>query len=64
MPSGPSRVERFWNAFGLVVCLAAAADAMYWRRNLWEAILAPLLLVFAGRLFAGLTGLHSHAGPP
>jgi hypothetical protein len=59
----PSGVERFWNAFGLVVCLAAGADGMYWRRNVWEGTLAILLLVFAGRLFGSLIGLNAHAGP-
>jgi hypothetical protein len=50
-------MERFWNAFGVVVCLAAAADMAYWRRNVWEGLLFLLLLILAGNLFARLIGL-------
>ena len=62
MPYVQSRIERFWNAFGLLICLAAAADVAYWRRNVWEALLFPLLMVFAGFQFARLIGLFPHAG--
>lgn len=55
-----SRSERFWNAFALIVCLAAGADLMYWRRNVWEALLVPLLAVCAGNLFARLIGMFPH----
>ena len=47
-----SRIERFWNTFGLLVCLAAAADVVYWRRTVWEMLLFPVLMVVAGNLFA------------
>ncbi len=57
-----SRIEQFWNAFGLLVCLAAAADVVYWRRNGWEMLLSPLLMVVAGHLFARLVGIFPHAG--
>jgi hypothetical protein len=57
-----SRIERFWNAFGLLVCLAAAADIAYRRRNVWEALLLPLLMIVAGNLFARLVGIFPHAG--
>ena len=57
-----SRIERFWNAFCLLVCLGAAADVAYWRRNLWEGILFPLLMIVAGFLFARLTGRFPHSG--
>ena len=59
-----SRFERFWNAFGLLVCLAAAADVVYWRRNVWEGVLFPLLMIVAGNLFARLIGIFPHAGLP
>jgi len=52
-----SRIERFWNAFGLVVCLAGAADMAYWRRNVWEGLLFLLLVIVAGNLLARLIGL-------
>jgi hypothetical protein len=48
------RTDRLWNAFALLVCLAAAADVMYWRRTRWELLLFPLLMVVAGYLFARL----------
>jgi hypothetical protein len=57
-----SRIERFWNAFGLLVCLAAAADVVYWRRNVWEMLLFPPLMVVAGNLFARLVGIFPHSG--
>jgi hypothetical protein len=57
MAYAQSRIERFWNAFGLVVCLAAAADIAYRRRNVWEGLLSLLLLILAGNLFARLIGL-------
>jgi hypothetical protein len=52
-----SRIERFWNAFVLIVCSAACADLAYWRRNAWEALLVPLLAICAGNLFARLIGM-------
>ena len=55
-----SRIEQFWNVFGLLVCLAAAADVMYWRRNAWEMLLLPLLMIVAGHLFARLVGIFPH----
>jgi hypothetical protein len=57
MAYAQSRVERFWNAFGLVVCLTAASDIAYRRRNVWEGLLFLLLLILAGNLFARLVGL-------
>lgn len=57
-----SRIERFWNVFGLLVCLAAAADVAYWRRNVWEGLLFPLLMIVAGLQCARLLGLFPHAG--
>jgi len=57
-----SKIERFWNAFALVVCSAAAVDVMYWRRTVWEGSLAPLLWVVAGNLFARLVGIFPHSG--
>jgi hypothetical protein len=57
-----SRIERFWNAFGLLVCLAAAADVAYWRRNRWEGLLFGLLMILAGVLFARLVGVGSPTG--
>ena len=57
-----SRIERCWNAFGLLVCLAAAADVAYWRRNMWEGILFPLLMIVAGFLFARLIGIFPPDG--
>ena len=57
-----SRIEQFWNAFGLLVCLAAAADVVYWRRNAWEMLLFPLLMIVAGNLFARLVGIFPHPG--
>ena len=57
MAYAQSRIERVWNAFGLAVCLAAAADIAYRRRNVWEGLLFLLLLVLAGNLFARLIGL-------
>jgi len=57
-----SLIERFWNVFGLLVCLAAAADVVYWRRNVWEMLLFPLLMIVAGHLFARLVGIFPHSG--
>ena len=59
-----SRLERFWNVFGLLVCLAAGADFAYWRRNRWEGLLFPLLMIVAGNLFARLVGIFPPAGAP
>jgi hypothetical protein len=56
MPYVQSRFERCWNAFTLLVCLAAAADVAYWRRNMWEGALMPLLSIVAGFQFARLIG--------
>jgi hypothetical protein len=56
MPYVQSRIERSWNGFTLVVCLAAAADVAYWRRGVWEGLLFPLLMVVAGFQFARLIG--------
>jgi len=57
-----SRIERCWNVFGLLVCLAAGADIAYWRRNVWEGLLFPLLMMVAGNLFARVTGIFPHEG--
>jgi hypothetical protein len=57
-----SRIERFWNAFALLVCLAAGADIAYWRRTVWEGVLFPLLMIAAGHLFARLTGRFPDSG--
>ena len=57
-----SKIERFWNGFALVVCLAAAVDVMYWHRTMWEASLAPLLWIVAGNLLARFTGRFPHSG--
>ena len=57
-----SRIEQFWNALGLLVCLAAAVDVVYWRRNVWEMLLCPLLMIVAGHLFARLVGIFPHPG--
>jgi hypothetical protein len=57
-----SRIERCWNAFALLVCLGAGADVAYWRRNRWEGLLFPLLMMVAGNLFARLIGWFPHAG--
>jgi hypothetical protein len=62
MANVQSRIEQFWNSLGLLVCLAAAADVAYWRRNVWEMLLFPLLMVVAGNLFARLVGI-AHSGP-
>jgi len=62
MPYVQSRIERCWNAFGLLVCLAAALDIAYWRRNVWEGLLAPLLSIAAGVQFARLVGIFPHDG--
>ena len=51
-----SRIERFWNAFGVLVSLAGVADLAYWRLNVWEGLLVPLLSIFAGVTFARLIG--------
>jgi len=56
-----SRTERFWNGFAFLVCLAAAADVAYWRRNMWEGLLLPLLSIVAGNLFARLVGTFPRA---
>lgn len=63
MAYSQSRIERFWNAFGLLVCLAAGADVAYWRRTGWELLLSPLLMIVAGHLFARLVGIFPPAGP-
>jgi hypothetical protein len=62
MPYVQSRIERVWNGFGLLVCLAAAIDVAYWRRNKWEGLLLPLLSMVAGNLFARLVGIFPHDG--
>jgi hypothetical membrane protein len=62
MPYVQSRIERCWNGFALLVCLAAGADVAYWRRNKWEGLLFPLLMIVAGFLFARLIGIFPHAG--
>ena len=62
MPYVQSRIERCWNAFALLVCLAAAADVAYWRRNMWEGALLPLLSMVAGFQFARLIGIFPHDG--
>jgi hypothetical protein len=62
MPYVQSRIERCWNTFTLLVCLAAAADVAYWRRNRWEGALLPLLSMVAGFQFARLIGLFPHDG--
>jgi hypothetical protein len=61
MPYVQSRFERCWNGFALLVCLAAGADVGYWRRNKWEGLLFPLLMIVAGFLFARLVGLFPPA---
>jgi hypothetical protein len=57
MPYTQSRIERCWNAFGLIVCAAACADLMYWHRNVWEGLLGMLLAICAGNLFARVVGM-------
>jgi hypothetical protein len=61
MPYVQSRIERCWNGFGFLVCLAAVIDVAYWRRNVWEGLLLPLLSIVAGNLFARLIGIFPHA---
>ena len=55
-----SRVDQYWNAFSLLVCLAAAADLVYWRRSRLEMLLGLLLLIVAGNLFARLVNLSGN----
>jgi hypothetical protein len=62
MPYVQSRIERCWNAFGLLVCLAAALDVAYWRRSVWEGVLSPLLSIVAGVQFARLIGIIPPTG--
>ncbi len=57
-----SRIERSWNAFGVLVSLGGVADLAYWHRNVWEALLVPLLSIFAGFTFARLIGWFPPAG--
>ena len=57
-----SRIERCWNAFELLVCLAAGADVACWRRNRWEGLLFPLLMIVSGFLCARLIGWFPPAG--
>jgi CDP-diglyceride synthetase len=55
--TGSSRIERFSNVFGFLLCLTGAADVLYWHRNAWEWLLVPVLMVVAGNLFARLFGM-------
>ncbi len=55
-----SRIDQFWNAFGLLVCLAAATDFAYWRRSRWEMLLGVLLFIVSGNLFARLVNLSGN----
>jgi hypothetical protein len=61
MPYVQSRIERVWNGFGFLLCLAAVADVAYWRRNVWEGLLLPGLSIVDGNLFARLIGIFPHA---
>jgi hypothetical protein len=57
-----SNIERCWNAFALLVCLAAGGYFGYWHCNLFEGILFPLLMIAAGSMFARLIGVLPHDG--
>ncbi len=55
-----TRIEQFWNAFCLLVCLAAAADFVYWRRSRGEMLLGLLLCIVAGNLFSRLVNISGN----